>query len=250
MAELLVVNPYKHRRHRRRNPSARRRRVRYHHRAHNPRRRRHWVRGHVTRRGFRVKGHMSNPHRYRHRRRRNPWSAAGDFTDDVLMPGLLGAAGGVALQLAWNAFGCMLPTALSGNQLLTVASQAAAGVGLGWLGGKALGTKKGDAIAVGAVAIVLYNYVASMISTSPTLQGLRGPRVGSRWGNARMGAYMPGQGLRPQMHAKVALGAYMPGQGLQARSVAPRTLGAYAAMNPAPFLRGRPGTAAGRFYGR
>ena len=172
----------------------------------------------------------------------------GGLTGDVLMPGLLGAAGGVALQLVWSSFGAsLLPCSVTGNQMVTVAAQTAGAIGLGWLAGKGLGKAKGDAVAVGAVAIVLYNYVAGMISTTPALQGLRGPRLGGRFGK-RMAAYLPGQGLRPMMNTKTVLGAYMPGQGLRPQAHRTTSLGAYRPMNPAPFLRGRPGSAGGGMF--
>jgi len=167
-------------------------------------------------------------HHYRHRRR-NPRTER--LTEGVLMPGLLGAAGGVGLQLVWSAFGTMLPSSIGGNQILTVAAQGAGAVGLGWLAGKAMGEKKGDAVAAGALAIVLYNYVSGMISTSPQLSGLAG---------RRLGAYLPGQGLNPRRAPnRIALGAYLPGQGLNPRRAPGRmTLGAYRPMNPASFLKG------------
>jgi hypothetical protein len=171
-------------------------------------------------------------HHYRHRRR-NP--RTGSMTDDVLMPGLLGAAGGVGLQLIWNALGpSILPCTISGNQILTVAAQGGGALGLGWLAGKALGEDKGDAVAAGALTIVLYNYIASMITTSPMLSGLMRGR--------RLGAYLPGQGLAPQRSpgrmSLGRLGAYLPGQGLRPRNQPRVSLGAYRPMNPATFLRG------------
>ncbi len=239
-SELLIVNPRRHYR-----------RTRIHHR------RRHRVRAHtIHRRGrrIRVRSHMSNPrhrvhrvrhHRRHHRSRRNPM---GGVVDDVLMPGLLGAAGGVGLQLLWNAFGTMLPCAITGNTLITVVAQGAAGVGLGALAGMALGKSKGEAVAVGAVAIVLYNYAASLISSSPALSGLRGRRIG---------AYIPGStgpngrtfyapvmlgATRHPLAPRRGMGAYAPGQGLKpvpARKFFGRNN--YQVWNPAPVLRGARG---------
>jgi hypothetical protein len=217
--QLLLINPRRRRRrHARRHVSRRRHAnpVRHHrrHRRHaarlaNPRRRRHVMRS-----------RRSNP-----RRRRNPFSTTG-LTNDYLMPGALGALGGVALNLLWNAISPSLGCTISGNSITSVLAQGAGAIGLGMIAGKALGASKGQAVGAGALTIVLYNYANSMLSTTGGLMGL-GRRRGM--GRRGMGAYMPGTQI-PRLNG---MGAYLPGQGLNLAG-----LGNYAAMNPAPYLAG------------
>lgn len=229
--QLLLINP----RRRKRRAHVRRRRIRNTRRHHrrvarvHHRRRRHYAR-------------LANPRRHRrrsvsHRRRRrlrNPWQGVGNLNRDVLTPALIGGAGAIALQLGWNAFGSLLPTSITGNQLLTVAAQAAGAIGLGWLAGKAIGKNNGDYVALGGVLVVAVNYVSGLISSAPGLAGM---------GRRRLGAYMPGQGgprlFPPRGNRRSTMGAYLPGQGLALGSLRGRGgMGRYAAMNPAPFLSG------------
>jgi hypothetical protein len=203
-SQLLLINP---RRRRRRHSGVRRRRLRNTRRAH---RRVHHRRRHVV---HRRRHRMANPRRHRsHRRRRlrNPWQGIGSFNKDVFTPALVGGAGAIALQLGWSAFGSLLPTSITGNQLLTVAAQGAAAAGLGWAAGKAMGKANGDYVAMGGLMVVLVNYVSSLISSAPALAGL---------GRRRLGAYMPGQaGARPLIKGnRASMGAYLPGQGLGIR---------------------------------
>ncbi|MGA9854248.1 MAG: hypothetical protein WBR29_03085 [Gammaproteobacteria bacterium] len=242
--QLLLINPRRRKR-RRANPVRHHRRASSRRRVANPRRRRHSVRAHIARsdRGhrYRVRRHMANPRRHHRARRRNPF-LGGSLTQDVLMPAALGVVGGAALGLAWNSLSSNLPCSVTGNSVGALIGQGAGAIGLGWLAGKALGSRKGAAVAVGALVVVGYQFLEGSISgiALPSVTmcgvGLRIPGMGRmpRMGRMRrMGAYLPGQGLgRVGLRTGRGMGAYMPGQGL----------GAVSRFNPAPMMSGLGGT--------
>jgi hypothetical protein len=225
--QLLLINPRRRKRRgkvSRRRVYAKRRRARRANPVTHRRRRRRLHRVSARRR------HANPRRRVSHRRRRrNPFNSS-TIVNDYLMPGALGAVGGVALNYIWSALSGSLSSSLTGNEAVSVLVQAAAGVGLGILAAKAVGPTKGAAVGVGAVTVVLYNYLGSVVGTNSSLGGLRG--LGARR-RRRIGAYMPGSQI-PKLNG---MGAYMPGPGL-------RGLGAYSAMNPSPFVAD-PGSAAG-----
>jgi hypothetical protein len=218
MAKLWLINP----RRKRRQKNARRRRI------HSRRRRRVSSRRVIMvnpRRRRRIHRHR-NPRRHHRARRRNPF-LGGSLTQDVLMPAALGVAGGVALGMAWNALSPNLPSTLTGNSIGALVGEGVGAVGLGWLAAKALGREKGAAVAIGALTVVLYNFVEGAISGTglPSFAGLGFHPLRKAIPRARtMGAYLPGQGLNPG-----GMGAYMP-------------MGAISNFNPAPYVAGLGGT--------
>src|SRR5271168_4276469 len=135
--QLLLINP------RRRAKKSHRRRARNSRRRHkNPRR-------------HRARSRRRNPiMRRRHRRHRNPISLSG--IKGVLLPAAIGAAGGLALDVAWNYLSPYVPATFTSSPYLIAAVKIAAAFGLGMLAKRFLGSSKGDAFMAGAVTIQLY----------------------------------------------------------------------------------------------
>jgi hypothetical protein len=98
----------------------------------------------------------------------------------VLVPAAVGAAGGMALDVAWNYLSPYIPTQLTSSTYLTSATKIAAAFGLGLIARKFLGREKGNAVMAGAVTIQIYS--AASMALSGTIPGLSG--------FGRMGAYM------------------------------------------------------------
>jgi hypothetical protein len=174
--QLLLINPRRRRAkksHRRRAKNSRRstRRAaggfRIRRRRHkNPRRAR-----------ARHRRHRNPIMRRRHRRHRNPMSFSG--IKGVLIPAAIGAAGGMALDVAYNYLSPYIPATFTSSPYLIAAVKIAAAFGLGMLAKRFLGADKGNAFMAGAVTIQLYS--AASFALSGTIPGLSG-----------LGAYMPG----------------------------------------------------------
>jgi hypothetical protein len=132
----------------------------------------------------------------------------------VLLPAAMGAAGGLALDVAWNYLSPYVPTMITSSPYLIAAAKIAAAFGIGMLARKFMGSEKGNAVMAGAVTIQIYS--AASFALAGTLPGLSG-----------LGAYMPGQlsGLGSPNPAP-----YLNGMGrLRRTGVVPhsRTLSAY-----------------------
>lgn len=170
-AQLLLINPRRRRKkksHRRRAKNARRhRRTASGHRirrrrVRNPRARRHHRKHYARKR---------NP-RMRRRRHRNPLSISG--VKSALMPAAIGAAGGVALDVAYGYLGSYLPASLQTGMAASAVKLAAA-FGLGMVATKVLGAEKGRAVTIGAVTVQLYGLLKSTLaSAAPSVPGLAG----------------------------------------------------------------------------
>jgi hypothetical protein len=165
--QLLLINPRRRRvkkSHRRRAKNSRRRhaggfRIRRR-RVKNPRahkRRRH--------------RNPSMKRKHYRRRHRNPMSVSG--IKSAIVPALIGAAGGVAVDYAYNALSPMLPTAITGalgtytGPILKIGTA----FGLGLVARKFLGSDKGNAVMAGALAIQVYNLLATVLGGTSGLAG-------------------------------------------------------------------------------
>lgn len=202
------------------NPRGKRRKKSHRRRAKNSRRRTRRASG-----GFRIRRtrhknprarrrrHRNPIHRRHHRRHRNPISMSG--IKGVLLPAAVGAAGGLALDVAWNYISPYVPSALTTSPYMIAAVKIAAAFGIGMLARKFLGSEKGNAVMAGAVTIQIYS--AASFALAGTLPGLSG-----------LGAYLPGSGMQGLGSPNPA--PYLNGIGrLRRTGVVPhsRTLSAY-----------------------
>jgi hypothetical protein len=211
MSQLLLINPRRKRRHSKRRARAR-----------NPKRR-HVARS-VTRRTYRRRARAVNPRRRRHhvarfrnpvRRRRVSRRGGRGFSvkglTSSIMPAAVGAVGAVGLDVAYGYLGGFLPASVSGNVYLSAAVKLAGAYGLGVLAGKVMGQEKGRAVTLGAMTVVSYGIIKSLVAQfAPNVPGLHGYPDGFQG----MGAYMPNlSGYNPapllKGPAPSALGAYM-----------------------------------------
>jgi hypothetical protein len=211
--QLLLINP------RRRTKKSHRRRAR------NSRRRTRRAAGgfrirrtrHKNPRRYKRRARHRNPRRYHHRKRhRNPLSVSG--LKGVLMPAAIGAAGGLALDVAWNYLSPYVPASISGSPYLIAAAKIAAAVGIGMLARKFLGRDKGNAVMAGAVTIQVYSLASfALAGKVPGLSGLgayMGPRL-SGLGSPNPAPYLNGLGRLRRTGVighPSSLSAYMPGQ--------------------------------------
>lgn len=213
MEQLLLINP--RRRKRRKNPSRARRRARRAAGGFRIRRRRvRNPRSHKRRR------HRNPRMRHHRRRHRNPISMGG--IKGVLIPAAIGAAGGLALDVAWNYLSPYVPASITGSPYMVAAAKIAAAFGIGLVARKFLGTAKGNAVMAGAVTIQVYSLAAfALAGKVPGLSGF--------------GAYLPGSGMH-------GLGANSPATYLNGMGRVGR-MGAY--LNRGPTLSGLGGPGLG-----
>lgn len=189
--QLLLINPRRRKRHK--NP----RRHRAHRRRHRNPHRRHARRRH------------RNPRMRHHRRRhRNPISMGG--ITSTLVPAAFGAAGGVALDFAYNFASPYVPTAISsipyGPQLLKLAGA----FGIGILARKFLGPVKGNAVMMGAVTVQLYNFLAVAVGGTGGMAGLGAYLTsGKPAPMAGLGSPNPAVYIQRPMGRMGRVGAYM-----------------------------------------
>jgi hypothetical protein len=133
----------------------------------------------------------------------------------ILIPAAIGAAGGMALDVAWNYLSPYVPTMLTSSPYLIAATKIAAAIGLGLLARKVVSADKANAFMAGAVTIQIYS--AASFALSGTIPGLSG-----------LGAYLPGGGMNGLGSPNPA--PYLNGIGrLRRTGVVPhsRTLSAY-----------------------
>lgn len=120
----------------------------------------------------------------RRRRHRNP-SVSMSGIKEALIPAAFGAAGGLALDVAWNYLSPYVPASITSSPYMVAAAKIAAAFGIGLLAKKFLGGSKGNAIMAGAVTIQLYSAASfALAGTLPGLSGLAG-----------MGAYLRAPGM-------------------------------------------------------
>lgn len=164
--QLLLINP-------------RRRRVKKSHRRRAKNSRRRHAGGFRIRRR-RVKNPRASHKRRRHRnpsmkrkhyrrRHRNPMSVSG--LKSAIMPALLGAAGGVAVDYGFQFVAPYLPTSLTTGVYVVPAMKLGVAFGLGLVARKFLGSEKGNAVMAGALAIQTYNLIASVLGGTAGLAG-------------------------------------------------------------------------------
>ena len=130
----------------------------------------------------------------------------------------VGAVGAVAVDIAMGYLTPYIPASLTGNQYLTLATKIAAALGIGMLAGKVIGRDKARGATLGALTVVGYDFIKTLVPASLPMAGLSG-----------MGAYMhsniPGSlnGYNPGSYVRnsstalpgiannpVQFGAYMP----------------------------------------
>jgi len=112
--------------------------------------------------------------KHRRRIRRNPRGMVKGFVGETLIPSLVGAGGALGMNIALGYITPMLPTSLQSGMLNTGVKLVGA-VGMGFAAGKVMGRKVGEQVAVGAVTVVLYQAIKSMLATAaPSLPGLSG----------------------------------------------------------------------------
>lgn len=172
--------------------------------------------------------------RYR-RRHRNPMSLGG--VKSAIMPALFGAAGGVAVDYAFQFAAPYLPTSLTTGVYVVPVMKLGVAFGLGLAARKFLGSEKGNAVMAGALAIQTYNLIASVLGGTAGLAGF--------------GAYLtsnsPGQPYTSSV-SRNGLGSPNPATYLQKPlgRMAGRRMGAYITpMSGLPFAGLGAGTSAG-----
>ena len=104
------------------------------------------------------------------RRHRNPMSVSG--IKNAIVPALIGAAGGVAVDYAYQFVAPYLPTSITTGTYIVPVGKLALAVGLGLAARKFLGNEKGNAVMAGALAIQTYNLIASVLGGTAGLAGL------------------------------------------------------------------------------
>lgn len=174
---------------------------------------------------------VSNRHRRHRRRVQNPFKIPGIPRDysDLLVPALLGGAGGIGVDVGL-AYATFLPASLTSGWG-RIAVQIAAALGIGYVAGMAFGKRTGTAVAAGGLTITAYSALRQVLA--PTLgnsiKGLSGLADFSDYRAAWPGelavggsptayagglsAYMPRQPMGAYM-ARRPMGAYMPRAGL------------------------------------
>lgn len=200
MAELLLINP-RHRRRAsvkraRRNPRRRRRRAmtalqrqyfggrRARRLTRNPRRRRRY---HAMRRNpRRVRRFRRNPSFARARAyvrgARFPTTVGGIM--DMIIPASIGAAGALALDMAWGSL--PLPATLTTGTLAPV-TRIAGAIGIGVVVGMVAGRRNGALAGAGALTVTMYDLIKPYVASAfPQVPGL------GYWSPARqhLGSYV------------------------------------------------------------
>lgn len=105
----------------------------------------------------------------------------------VLMEGLVGAGGALALDAAWGYIGPQLPATIQSSPYLQFAVKCLAAIGVGFVGGKVL-KGKGRDLAVGGVTVAMHDMLKTVLQTSlPTVFGAGGQLALSGYG-----AYLSG----------------------------------------------------------
>lgn len=108
----------------------------------------------------------------------------------VLMEGLVGAGGALALDAAWGYINPQLPSTISSSPYLQFAVKCLAAIGVGFIGGKVL-KGKGRDLAVGGVTVAMHDMLKSVLQSSlPSVFGSGGSLALSGYGH--YGAYLSG----------------------------------------------------------
>jgi hypothetical protein len=178
----------------------------------------------------RARRRRANPVFRRSRRRarhRNPFSVGG--LKAVIVPAAIGAAGAIAMSIAYGYASPSLPATLSTGYFPTIV-KAAAAIGIGMLVGKFMSRQDGQYATMGGLTVVLVGAITPLISSAtpsiPGLSGLAGYGDYIPYSKPGMGAYMRNPTKRPGMGR---LGFYSPAPVLGAPG--PRQMGAYMARS-------------------
>jgi hypothetical protein len=215
----------------------------------NPRARRHHHR-------YRANPHHVRRHRYRH----NPLSSS-EFKSmgkAVVVDGGIGALGALANNLAYGFTAPYLPTAITGQPAFVAAAQLVYAMIIGTLGNMVM-KGKGEALAVGAATVAIYQFASTQIQAAvpslPLSSGLSGmgaymsiaPSVGARTLNGfgrvgRVGNVSQGQSVVRQLTRTTQgmgnVGAYLSRTGVRTPQ---RGMGAYmSGMGDTTFANGIP----------
>jgi hypothetical protein len=230
-AEMILVNPVRRKRRtsRRMSPLQRRyfgKRRRVSRVRSNPRRRRSYARVTRARRNprrrhsyRRVTRARRNPGRVRHYASRAYHGARGflggamGFAREKLLPGVIGAGGALAVDLAWPYAAPYLPV-IATTGVGAAATRLALAIGVGYAGRAVGGKRFGDEVMNGAIIVTLYDVIkgyavaaepalfgqpaASQCATAQIAQNNRCGQCcnccGGQCGNNQLGVYVDGLG--------------------------------------------------------
>jgi hypothetical protein len=125
-----------------------------------------------------------------------------------------GAAGGVVLDFAYNFVSPYIPASITGiNPYMPNVLKIAGAFGIGALAKSAVGSEKAGAVLAGALAIQLYNLMASLLGGTAGMAGLgayMNPGGRATGGFGALGAANPAPFLGgPRMGRIGRMGAYM-----------------------------------------
>jgi hypothetical protein len=237
---LFLINP-KHKRKRKRMPAGLRKYWATHRRGrrkNSRRRRKVYLRRRNPARAHRRHRRRRNPSSYhrRHRRRRNPFG--GGEIKNVIVPAAIGAAGAIALAVAYGYASPSLPSSITSVSFASPLLQAAGAIGLGFLASKFLGKQQGSYVAMGGLTVVLVNLVTPYISSAtggsiPGMSGFGGLKLGG------VGDYIPYRrpGMGAYLRTPARLGFINPAPKFGAYMRNPVKMGAYLAKS-IPGMRG------------
>lgn len=132
-------------------------------------------------------------HRRRSRRHSNPsLRAVGSSFVPVAKGGLIGALGGLGLDVLWGKLNSMLPASVQGSAPLQYAVKILGAVAVGYVGNIAM-KGKGRELAAGAATVVLHDAMKATLQSSA-------PATFGPGGTLGLGLYLsdePGLGLLP-----------------------------------------------------
>lgn len=112
---------------------------------------------------------------FRRRRSSGNISSFSGFTSNALMPAAIGAAGALALDMAW-AHLPLPPTLMSGP--LAPITRIAGAVGIGMLAGMVAGKKFGGAAMLGALTVTGYDLIKGYMTAAAPAPATTGAYVG------------------------------------------------------------------------
>lgn len=181
----------------------------------------------------------TNPIRHHRRRyRRNPIGAGG-FINNSLMPAAMGAAGAIGLNFVLS----KLPFGQNSSALESAAISIAGAVGLGYAVGMVAGKSTGEAMAAGALTVVMYNLASGLLGQS----GAAGGQQAQNGQSPGMSQGMS-QGMSPGMSpAGSGMGRYLGragrmrrGGGVAGMGAGPRRRRRRMGALPSPMMVGAP----------
>lgn len=107
------------------------------------------------------------------------------FVNDNLMPAGVGAVGAIGVDIALGYIRPMLPTGFSGPMIDPLIRLGGA-IGVGWLAGQVMGRRFGDQAMAGAITVVMYDFLKPFVRQ---MTGL--PLSGSHYYDGSIGWISP-----------------------------------------------------------